>query len=44
MEEIKEARAEAFVMVGNLVAKVAARCRAEPADLYAAMRSAGGRI
>ena len=29
---------EAFVMVGNLVAKVATQCRAEPADLYAATR------
>jgi NADPH:quinone reductase-like Zn-dependent oxidoreductase len=31
-------------MAGNLAAKMATRCRAEPAGLYAAMRSAGGRI
>jgi len=28
-------------MVGNLVAKMATRCRDEPADLYAASRPAG---
>jgi len=31
----------AFDMVGNLVAKVATRCRAEPGDLYAATLVAG---
>src|SRR4029077_20084120 len=34
------ARVPAFVMVGSLVAEVAARCRAEPGDLCAAIRMA----
>ena len=39
-DRVRENARRAADMVGNMVAKVATRCRAEPGDLYAATHGA----